>query len=387
MMKVPDSNEFNREIVSDSILPWHRHDGRSSTSAHLNPVTIGVLKGEGIGVEIIESTLEVLSAVTDQTGIKFEVQIGGSIGLDAIAQGGKPLSTSVTKFCDDVFERGGVILCGPGGDRFVYDMRRRFDLYCKLNPLVPNPALLSCSRLKSEAVNAVDVLVVRDNAGGIYQGKWCETHDENQKRVCSQEFSYSEDQVQRIVRVAAKVATQRRGKITAIVKPNGVPTISKLWQEVTDSVARQFDISVDYLEVDNAAYQFLRSPARFDVIVTPNLFGDILADLGGLLLGSRGLCFGASFSDRGAAVYQTNHGAAYDLAGKDRANPVAQIRSLAMMLDFSFGLTKEADRIVDAITTVWASGVRTDDLAEPGCRCVGTRELTNLIVDAFVGGS
>ena len=167
-----------------------------------------------------------------------------------------------------------------------------------------------------------------------------------------------------------------------VTKPNGVPTISNLWLRCAREIATAYQIPLRELEIDYAAFALIQDPRQFDVIVTPNLFGDILSDVGGVLLGSRGLCYGGSFSDTGVAIYQTNHGAAHDLAGTDRANPVGQIYSLAMMLRESFGLPREAIGIHAAVDQVWHKGVRTDDLAEPGCQSVGTQEMARLIAEA-----
>jgi 3-isopropylmalate dehydrogenase len=165
-----------------------------------------------------------------------------------------------------------------------------------------------------------------------------------------------------------------------VVKDGGVPAASNLWREVAADVAAQHGVSCDFINLDHAAYRLIQHGTEFDVLVTPNLCGDILADLGAVLLGSRGLSFSGNFSSDGKAVYQTNHGSAYDLVGTDRANPVGQFYSLAMMLRESFGLHQEAGWIEEAVADVWRQGWRTDDLEESGYRSVGTRELTELVV-------
>lgn len=344
--------------------------------------TIGTLPGEGIGPEIVAAALQVLGAVTEARSLDFEVVQGGAIGLPAIAQTGQPLTDHVTRFCDNVFACGGAILAGAGGDRFVYDMRRHFNLFCKLNPLVPHPELRSCAVLKSHLLSGIDILVVRDNSGGVYQGEWSEIRPADGVRRGTHLFSYDEAQVNRLVRVAAAIAQQRRGKLTLLLKPNGIPAISQLWIECAEPIATAYGVTLEVLEIDNAVYQLVQSPRSFDVIAAPNLFGDIVADLGGVLLGSRGLCYGVSYSESGAAVYQTNHGAAYDLAGTDQANPIAQILSLSMLLHESFGLAAEAALIESAISEVYRRGYRTFDVMAPGCRLVGTREMAELIAEA-----
>jgi len=347
------------------------------------PLLIGILPGEGIGPEMIRAAVRVLRAVEQGTpGLRFEVREGGPIGDEAIQRAGTPLSPPVVQFCQQVFAAGGAILAGAGGDRFVYDCRREFGLYCKLNPLQPSRVVLGASRMRPEVTAGVDVLVVRENLGGVYQGEWGATDATGQQRTASQRFEYHESQVRDIVDRAAELAQSRRGGLTVVVKPNGVPTISQLWLDVARETTRRTGVQLRELEIDYAAFQLLQDPRQFDVVVTPNLFGDILSDIGGVLLGSRGLCFGASYSKTGAAIYQTNHGAARDLAGTDRANPVGQIHSLAMLLRESFGLVREARLIEAAVERVWTAGIRTDDLAEPGARVVGTTELTDVIIQA-----
>ena len=342
--------------------------------------TLGIFPGEGIGPEVVEAALTVLRAVeASGDGPPYELRFGGSIGIQAIHECGRPLSDQAREFCTAIFKAGGAILTGAGGDRFVYETRRQFGLYCKLNPLIPSRVPLQASRLRPGHADGVDVLVVRENLGGIYQGVWDESHCEHNGRVARQEFSYREGQVRRIIQVAASLARERRGDLTVVVKPNGVPTISRLWLDCARELTAGSSLKLSELEIDYAAFALIQDPHRFDVIVTPNLFGDILSDVGGVLLGSRGLCYGGSFSASGAAIYQTNHGAAHDLAGTDRANPVGQILALAMMLHETFGATCEAARIRLAVEQVWRRGFRTDDLAEPGCQRVGTQELAALI--------
>ncbi len=353
------------------------------TIAERTPLVLGVLPGEGSGPELITAALTVLKAVEDGSErVRFAVQFGGAIGDQAIRESGGPLSRAVIDFCRGVFAQRGAILAGAGGDRFVYESRREFGLYTKWNPLVPSRVPLGSRRIKPEYLAGVDILIVRENLGGVYQGQWHDAHSAAGERVASQQFSYSASQVERIVQDAARLAAGRRGHLAVVTKSNGVPTISRLWLEIARATAQQHRLELQELDVDLAVFLLVQEPRRFDVIVTPNLFGDILADVGGVLLGSRGLCYGASFSTDGAAVYQTNHGAAHDLAGTDRANPVGQILSLAMMLRTTFGLAREAAWVEAAIEQVWGQGLRTDDLAEPGCTPIGTQEMARQIAAA-----
>lgn len=343
---------------------------------------VGVLPGEGIGPALTEAAIRVLARVGEVEGIAFEVRSGGDIGLPAISNCGHPLSEEVTNFCGQIFAEHGAVLAGPGGDRFVYDCRRAFSLFCKFNPIRPHTAMIAAGVLAEEHAKDVDILVIRDNAGGIYQGSW--QNDEEQQIAC-QTFHYSEAQVRRILGVAKAAAELRRKELAVIVKPNGVPTISQLWINVAEEVVANSEVRLNVLEVDNAGYLLIQKPRLFDVIATPNMIGDIVADLGGVLLGSRGLCYGGSFAESGAAIFQTNHGAAYDLAGKDVANPVAHLQALGFLLHEQFGLSQAALRVQRAIETVWDAGLRTSDVMAPGMRCVGTSAFVDAVVGAIGG--
>jgi 3-isopropylmalate dehydrogenase len=339
---------------------------------------IGVLKGEGVGPEVIETALAVLEAIRNRFGLRINLEFCGPIGLDAKRSHATELPEPVIDFCTDVFKRDGAILSGPGGGRYVYDLRRRLDLFYKINPLADFPELKGVSRLKPGSGPPTDILLVRENLSGLYQGRSLVTQQDGLQTV-AHTFLCEEGSVVRILKVAARLAGLRRGKMTVVVKQGGLPEISQVWRRCAEQVAVSHQLHCEWIDIDFGAYQLLQSPESFDVIVAPNCFGDILADLGGLFYGSRGLTYGASYSDNGAAVYQTNHGSAHDLAGKDRANPVGQILSLAMLLRESFGRDDEAGAIVMATRSVWAQGVRTADLMEPGCSLVGTAEMGDRI--------
>jgi 3-isopropylmalate dehydrogenase len=367
------------ELIAPSASSVSR--GRNSTNARL----LGIVPGEGIGPEVLAAALHVLDAVESARPMNIVRRTGGEIGLAANGHNDGALTDDTAEFFRQLFDDGGAILCGPGGGRFVYDLRRRFDLFCKLAPLKPIGPLSRTTPLKSESLKDLDILVVRDNAGGIYQGHWNTRHDAQLGcRVAEQHFSYSERQVEQIVTVGARLARTRRGRIDVVIKDGGIPTISDLWRGVSQRVAAAEGVACSFCNVDFAAYDLLSRPQRFDVLITPNLVGDILADLGALFLGSRGLSFSANFSSCGRAVYQTGHGAAHDLAGSDRANPVGQIQTMAMMLRESYGLADAAAMVERAIEDVYKAGYRTDDLPEPGCRRVGTRQMGELIAQAVL---
>jgi 3-isopropylmalate dehydrogenase len=274
------------------------------------------------------------------------------------------------------------VLAGPGGGRFVYELRERFDLYCKLSPLKPFLPLLEAGSLKAARVAGADVLIVRENAGGEYFGRWRDDAPEGGERVCEHAFRYSDAQVRRLVGAAARLAAARRGSLAVVVKDGGFPSVSALWRDLAREAAARERVALRVLDIDLAAYLLVREPLSFDVIAASNLFGDVLADVGAVLLASRGASFSGNFSAGGAAVYQTNHGSALDIAGQDRANPIGQICSLAMLLRESFGLDREAAWIEEAIAEVAGLGFRTFDVAGEGGRVIGTAEMGGRIADA-----
>jgi 3-isopropylmalate dehydrogenase len=355
------------------VLPGWELAPRSET------LPIGVLPGEGVGEEVIGAALDVLGAVSDASGRRFSVRTGGAIGLTAKRLAGQELTPEVVSFCDGVFRDGGAVLCGPGGGRFVYDLREKFHLFCKLVPLRPYPMLRGVGPLRPGAVADVDILVVRENVGGIYLGEPGERREGGRLTEAHHRFRYDAFQVDRILRVALELARRRRGRLSVVVKRAGIPSISDLWIERSEALSA--DVGFELIEIDNACYQIVADASRFDVIVAPNLFGDVIGDTGALLLGSRGLSYSANFGDAGRAAYQTAHGSALDLAGKDRANPVGQIQALAMLLHESFGLAPLRRAIERGIGSVLSEGWRTADILEPGSRLIGTRELGRRIAE------
>jgi 3-isopropylmalate dehydrogenase len=357
------------------VLPgWQRNPGSGA-------LPIGVLPGEGVGEEVIGAALDVLAAVSDGSGRRFSLRTGGAIGLTAKAATGYELTPEVVSFCDEVFHDGGALLCGPGGGRFVYELREKFHLFCKLVPLRPYPMLRGAGPLRPEAVADVDILVVRENVGGIYLGEPGERRDNGRLTEAHHRFRYDSLQVERILRVAIELARRRRGQLSVVVKRAGVPSISELWIERSQALNADVGLELELIEVDNACFQIVADGRRFDVIVAPNLFGDVIGDTGALLLGSRGLSYSANFGDAGCAAYQTAHGCAVDLAGTDRANPVGQIQALAMLLHESFGLVELRRAIERGIGLALSEGWRTADVLEPGSRLIGTRELGRRIAE------
>ncbi len=357
---------------------------RLSRKRVAGPLVIGILQGEGIGPEVTRAALEVLDAVTARTGLVIEICEGGRIGREAEQAFGTSLPEDVIEFCASVFARGGAILHGAGGGRFVYELRKRFDLFFKISPLQIAYGVPQASPLKPDAVHGLDILMTRENTGGIYQGHWEEQDCPSGGHLALHHFTYTEIQVRRFLEASARLARQRCRDLTVVWKEAGIPAISRLWQICAAEAAEAQGVRLRMVDIDFMAYRLISEPQGFDVIAAPNLFGDVLADLGALLLGSRGVSYSGNYNEAGNAAYQTNHGAAYDLAGTDRANPAGQILSLAMMLRESFGLGQEAAAIQEALRSLWREGWRTEDVATPGTRIVGTREMGSRVAEHAV---
>lgn len=345
---------------------------------------IGVLEGEGVGPEVVPVALAAVEALAARRGGRLDVRRGGPIGAEAQRLTGASLTEETARFCEETFAAGGALFCGAGGARFVYDLRKRFDLFCKFTPLAPLPGLEDAGPLRPERLAGVDIVAVRENVGGLYFGEGGREADASGRATAFQRFAYREDQVDRILGVAARLAAQRRGRLTVVIKREGVPEISRLWLEGVERLSRG-GLEVEVLDIDNAVYQLVAQARRFDVIVSSNMFGDVLADCGALLLGSRGLSYSGNFGPPARAVYQTGHGAAHDIAGTGTANPAGQILSAAMMLEESFGWREEARRLRSALAAVLGGGLRTADVAGRGHRVVGTREFGAAVIDALRG--
>lgn len=348
------------------------------TSRPEQPPLIGLVRGEGVGPEVIAAALEVLSAITDSDTLTIEACEDVEVGKRAEKKIGRALPDAVINFCEGIFARGGAILHGPAGGRFVYDLRRQFDLFFKISPLQWTYQVQAFLP-RSEGGRKLDLLIARENSGGIYQGSWQDEDEAPGNRLARHNFTYTEDQVRRFIQAAARLAKERSGDLTVVWKESGIPSISRLWQACADDAAKQHGIQYRMVDIDLMAYRLIREPQIFDVIAAPNLFGDILADLGAALLGSRGASFSGNYDEAGNAVYQTNHGAAFDLADTDRANPAGQIFSLAMLLRESLGLHREAAIMEEAVRSVWTEGWRTDDVAMPGTPTIGTKEMASRV--------
>lgn len=349
---------------------------------------VAVLKGDGIGPEVVGAALRVLDAVGEVFGTAFEY-VEGLVGGAAIDEVGDPLPEETLELCK---ESDAVLLGAVGGPKWdnlptdrrpekgLLRIRKELDLYANLRPAKVWEPLIDSSPLKPEVVRGTDMLVVRELTSGIYYGEPRGILRENGKRVGINTMRYSEDEIRRVVRKAFEIAMRRRRKLTSVDKAN-VLEVSWLWREVVEEERRNYpEVEVEHLYVDNCAMQMVRRPTTFDVIVTGNIFGDILSDEAGVVVGSLGMLPSASLGDR-HALYEPVHGSAPDIAGKGVANPLATILSVAMMLRYSFGMGEAADLVERAVEETLREGYRTPDIYSEGCRKVGTEEMTERIVE------
>ena len=344
---------------------------------------LGVIPGEGVGPEVTDAALTVLHALEGAGGRAVSVEShAGPIGREAERVLGSALPQQALEFCADVLGRGGAILNGPGGGRYVYELRRHLGLFLKISPIQARGALLAASPVRPERLVDLDLLIVRENLGGIYQGSSEELTHASGDREVRHEVSHLESDVRRFMTAAARLARVRRGSLTVVVKDAGMGAFSALWRGCAEQAAASEEVTCTAIDVDLMAYLLIERPSTFDVVAASNLFGDVLSDLAAVLLGSRGMSFSGNFTSRGEGIYQTNHGSAYDLAGHDRANPVGQILSMAMCLRESLGMTAEASACEEGVRKVWEQGLRTADVMSSEGFCVGTAELSARIAES-----
>ncbi len=361
--------------------------------------TIAVLPGDGIGPEVIEQAVLVLSTIASRYEHSFEMR-QALVGVAAIEAEGDAISDETMELC----QRSDAILFGAVGGvaRFegpnskkqpeyaLFRLRKELELYANLRPVRPFNALLNASTIKPDVLQGTDLLVVRELTGGLYFGKPSEIRETPRGLEAVDTLFYTEAEIERIVRTACELALGRRKRVTSVDKAN-VLSSSRLWRQVAQRVVGDYpDITLDHLLVDTCAMQLIRKPTGFDVIVTENMFGDILTDEASMLAGSMGMLPSASLGTRRTAhglfgLYEPIHGSAPDIAGLDKANPVAAILTAALMLRYSFGLQAEATAIEQAVERVIEAGYRTEDLREPGKNVVGAKEMGKLIVDALAG--
>lgn len=349
---------------------------------------IAVLPGDGIGPEIVSQAVRVLDRIAERDGVRFDYEqaLVGGAAYDAT---GHPLPPETLDLC----KRSDAVLFGAvGGPKWdnlppalrpeagaLLPLRKQLGLYANLRPALLFPALAEASPLKPEVLGeGLDILVVRELTGGIYFGQPKERRDEGRTAVDT--CVYTEAEVERIAHVAFRAARQRRKKVASVDKANVLET-SRLWREVVTRVAQQYpDVALQHVLVDNAAMQLIRNPRQFDVILTENMFGDILSDEAAMLTGSLGMLPSASLGEGTFGLYEPVHGSAPDIAGQGIANPLATILSVAMMLRHSFGMDEAASHIEKAVDAALREGYRTPDIWQEGCRKVGTIEMTDAVI-------
>ncbi len=345
---------------------------------------ITILPGDGIGPEVAAAGKRTLAAVADKFGHRFQFseQLVGGAGIDAASS---PLPADALASCKD---SNAVLLGAVGGPKWsdpkaalrpeqgLLDLRAALGVFANLRPVEIFPELAGASPLKAELLEGVDIMVIRELTGGIYFGKKSRDAD-SATDMCV----YTVPEVERIVRVAARIASGRRSQVVSVDKSNVLET-SRLWRDVTNDVmSREFpNVTLEHILVDAAAMHLISRPADFDVIVTENMFGDILTDEASMLTGSMGMLPSASLGDSGAGLYEPIHGSAPDIAGQGIANPCGTIGSVALMLRHSLELEEEAAAVESAIRRTISAGHRTADIAVPGETPLGTEAMTDAIL-------
>lgn len=348
---------------------------------------IAILPGDGIGKEIVPAAVAVLKRVAEKHQLSFEFT-EGLIGGAAYDELGHPLPQQTLDLCK---QSDAVLLGAVGGPKWenlpvhlrpevgaLLPLRKELGLYANLRPVQVFPELASASTLKEELVSGLNIMIVRELTGGLYFG-------EKKKEPCQGGFRvvdtmvYTTPEIDRVAELAFDLAAKGSGKLTSVDKANVLET-SRHWRERVNELAGQYpQVSVNHMYVDNCAMQLVRYPKQFDVMVTENMFGDILTDLAAQLTGSIGMLPSASIGGE-VALYEPIHGSAPDIAGQDLANPLATILSAAMMLRLSFNLEQQAQAVEQAVANVLASGYRTGDIMQPGAKQVGTKEMCELVL-------
>jgi len=354
-----------------------------------------VLPGDGIGPEVVGEALKVLRAADRRFSLGVQLD-EGLLGGAAIDAHGKPLpeETLAKARAADAILLGAV--GGPKWDdidralrpeKGLLAIRAELGLFGNLRPAILYPQLAGASALKPEVVAGLDILIVRELTGGIYFGepRGIRTLENGERQGFNTDI-YSESEIRRIGRVAFEAARKRGKRLCSVDKAN-VLEVTVLWREVMTELAADYpDVELSHMYVDNAAMQLVRAPKQFDVVVTDNLFGDILSDAAAMLTGSIGMLPSASLDASGKGMYEPVHGSAPDIAGQGKANPLATVLSLAMMLRYTFGRADVAEAIERAVGTVLDAGLRTGDIMTPGCRLVGTAGMGDALCEALAAG-
>lgn len=354
---------------------------------------IAVLPGDGIGPEIVAQAVKVLKALGESFEMEF-APVGGA-GYEV---SGHPLPEATLKLALDA----DAVLFGSVGDwkydtleralrpeQAILGLRKNLNLFANFRPAILYPELAGASTLKPEVVSGLDILIIRELTGDIYFGqprgvRECPDGPFKGQREGFDTMRYAEGEVRRIAHVAFQAAQKRGKRLTSVDKANVLETF-QFWKDIVIDVHKEYpDVALDHMYVDNAAMQLVRAPKKFDVIVTGNMFGDILSDAAAMLTGSIGMLPSASLDANNKGLYEPSHGSAPDIAGKGIANPLATILSAAMMLRYSLKMEAHADRIENAVKAVLASGLRTPDIFEDGCVKVGTEDMGDAVVRALV---
>lgn len=350
-----------------------------------------ILPGDGIGKEIVAQAIKVINSLNDNNDMGMSLE-DGLIGGVAYDETGSPLpdeTIKLAKNCDSI------LLGAVGGpkweslerdlrpERGLLGIRSELDLFSNLRPAILYPQLANASSLKSEIVSGLDLMIVRELVGGIYFGKPRGVEIKDGERFGINSATYYESEIARIGHSAFQIA-QKRGKRVCSVDKANVLEVCELWREVMEEVSKDYpDVTLSHLYVDNAAMQLVKDPKQFDVIVTSNLFGDVLSDCAAMLTGSIGMLPSASLNKNNYGMYEPIHGSAPDISGKDIANPLATILSVSMMLRYSLNQEELAKKIDIAVIKVLDKGYRTADIAFEGDKVVGTMEMGDLIVEAL----
>ena len=352
---------------------------------------IAVLPGDGVGPEVVAEAVKVLRALGELKLDLHEALVGGA-GYDA---SGDPLPEATLALA----KKADAVLFGAVGDakydslprekrpeQALLNLRKELDLFANLRPASVFPELADASTLRSDVVAGLDLLILRELTGDIYFGQPRGIRKlDSGAREGFDTMRYSEPEIRRIAHAGFRAALKRRKKLCSVDKANVLET-SQLWREVVTSVGKEYPgVELSHMYVDNAAMQLLKNPKQFDVIVTGNMFGDILSDEASMLTGSIGMLPSASLDEKGKGLYEPIHGSAPDIAGRNLANPLATILSVAMMLRYTLEQEAAAARVEAAVRKVLAQGYRTADILQPGTRKVGTREMGDAVVAALRG--
>ena len=353
---------------------------------------IAVLPGDGIGTEIVAEAVKVLNAL--DLGLEMEQAPVGGAGYEA---SGHPLPPATLKLAKEA----DAVLFGAVGDwkydtldrplrpeQAILGLRKELGLFANFRPAICYEQLVGASSLKPELIAGLDILIIRELTGDIYFGqpRGRRTATDGHFPGAEEAFDtmrYSRPEIERIAHVAFQAAQKRSKRVTSVDKANVLETF-QFWKDVVTEVGKQYpDVALDHMYVDNAAMQLVKAPKKFDVVVTGNMFGDILSDEAAMLTGSIGMLPSASLNDKKQGLYEPSHGSAPDIAGKGIANPLATILSAAMMLRFSLAQPEAADRVENAVKAVLAQGLRTPDIYSEGTTKVGTREMGEAVVKAL----